>query len=89
MAIDIIELTGIANSRLEEAEFLFSKEKYDVATYLAGYAIELTLKVRICKTLNWSEFPLPIASSRDINLTRLKHITSQIYFTYLELRMTF
>ena len=47
----------LAKSRLQESEILFSKRKYDVAVYLCGYAMELALKARICKTLKWSEFP--------------------------------
>ena len=29
----------------------------DGAGYLCGYAVELALKARICKTLNWIGFP--------------------------------
>ena len=29
----------------------------DGAGYLCGYAVELALKARICKTLNWPGFP--------------------------------
>ncbi|MEK8021038.1 MAG: HEPN domain-containing protein, partial [Candidatus Parabeggiatoa sp.] len=47
----------IARSRLQESEILFSNRKYDAAVYLSGYAIELALKARICKTLKWSQFP--------------------------------
>jgi len=36
---------------------LFSNRKYDAAVYLSGYAIELALKARICKTLKWAQFP--------------------------------
>jgi len=51
------ELKKIAKSRLQESEILFSQRKYDAAVYLCGYAIELALKARICKTLKWTEFP--------------------------------
>lgn len=51
------ELKKIAKSRLQESEILFSNRKYDAAVYLCGYAIELALKARICKTLKWTEFP--------------------------------
>jgi hypothetical protein len=51
------ELKKIARSRLQESEILFSNRKYDAAVYLSGYAIELALKTRICKTLRWSQFP--------------------------------
>jgi hypothetical protein len=30
---------------------------FDGAFYLSGYAVELALKARICRTLKWREFP--------------------------------
>ena len=36
---------------------MFSNRKYDAAVYLSGYAIELALKTRICRTLKWPLFP--------------------------------
>jgi hypothetical protein len=29
----------------------------DSASYLSGYAVEVALKARICRTLQWTEFP--------------------------------
>lgn len=38
---------------------LFFKEgRLDGAFYICGYAIELALKFRICKTLDWDEYPI-------------------------------
>ncbi|WP_277057116.1 HEPN domain-containing protein [Trichlorobacter lovleyi] len=51
------ELRRIAEARLKDATALLNAKRYDGATYLCGYAIELTLKARICKTLKWLEFP--------------------------------
>jgi hypothetical protein len=47
----------IASARIQDAEILFTNARYDGAGYICGYAIELTLKARICDTLNWSGFP--------------------------------
>jgi HEPN domain-containing protein len=55
--ISIRELKKIASARLKDAEVLFQGKRYDGAVYLCGYAVELTLKARICKTLKWSGFP--------------------------------
>ena len=30
--------------------------RFDGATYLCGYAVELALKARVCRTLNWTGF---------------------------------
>lgn len=32
-------------------------KRFDGAVYLCGYAIELTLKAKICRTLKWGGFP--------------------------------
>jgi len=58
------ELRKIADARLTDAEILFDAKRYDGALYLCGYAMELYLKYRICKTLAWSEFP---SSSKEFN----------------------
>jgi hypothetical protein len=34
-----------------------ASQRYDGAIYLCGYAVELSLKARICKTLKWTGFP--------------------------------
>jgi len=51
------ELSAIARARLQDAEVLFSDGRYDGAEYLCGYAVEIALKARICKTLSWSGYP--------------------------------
>jgi hypothetical protein len=55
--ISIDELLAIAAARLEDAHVLFTSHRMDGAGYLCGYAVELALKARICKTLNWAGFP--------------------------------
>lgn len=50
-------LRTIAKARLGDALVLAQSERYDGAIYLSGYAIEISLKARICKTLNWTEYP--------------------------------
>jgi hypothetical protein len=51
------DLRKLAKGRLEDAEVLRRGNRYDGTVYLCGYAVELALKARICKTLKWSEFP--------------------------------
>jgi hypothetical protein len=55
--IPLVELDKIARARLEDAETLFAAGRFDGATYVCGYAVEVALKARICRTLNWPEFP--------------------------------
>ena len=51
------DLRRIARMRLRDAEVLFKGRRFDGAIYVCGYAVELTLKARICTTLRWAGFP--------------------------------
>ena len=55
--IAVAELDAIAVARLDDAKALLAAGRIDGAAYLCGYAVELALKARICRTLNWTEFP--------------------------------
>ncbi|NQT29595.1 MAG: HEPN domain-containing protein [Candidatus Saganbacteria bacterium] len=50
-------LKQIAKARLKDSKILCKNGRYDGAVYLCGYAVEVTLKAKICKTLNWKGFP--------------------------------
>jgi hypothetical protein len=76
----------IAN-RLNDAGALISKRRYPAAVYIAGYAIEIALKYKICRSLHfWQGFPetkqefgtyLPVlkqsSSSNLIQLGDIRH----------------
>ena len=51
------DLRTIAQARLQDAHILLANGRYDGAGYICGYAVEITLKARICDTLNWPGFP--------------------------------
>jgi hypothetical protein len=51
------ELQALPRVRLEDAKALLAAERFDAAVYLCGYGLELALKSRICRTLNWPAFP--------------------------------
>ena len=55
--IPLAELDRIASARVDDAKALLKEGRYDGATYLCGYAVEVSLKARICRILNWVEFP--------------------------------
>lgn len=55
--LSILDLEEISCARLFDAKILYASGRFDGAYYLAGYSLELALKARICKTLNWTEFP--------------------------------
>jgi HEPN domain-containing protein len=55
--IRVDELDSIARARIEDAKALLAAGRFDGATYLCGYAVEVALKARICRALGWAEFP--------------------------------
>ena len=75
-------LKKLARSRLQESEILFSHGKYDAAVYLCGYAVELALKARICKTLKWSQFPA--ASIKNPQTFKTHHLETLLGLSGIE-----
>lgn len=59
------DLYRIARARLKDADVLLTYRRYDGAVYLCGYAVELTLKARICKTLKWHGYPSSTGEFKD------------------------
>ncbi len=51
------DLTKTARAHLRDAGILYKRGSYDGAVYLCGYAVEIALKARICRTLRWAGFP--------------------------------
>lgn len=51
------ELNRIARARLRDAKILLDARRFDAAAYMCGYAVEIKLKARICRTLHWESFP--------------------------------
>ncbi len=79
--LDKKEIKKIARARLKDAEVLAASRRYEGAIYLCGYAVELGLKARICKTLKWSGYPSSnnefkeYRSFKTHNLDVLLHLT--------------
>jgi HEPN domain-containing protein len=55
--LDRADMIEIARARLCDAQALFAADRFDGAIYLCGYAAEIALKARICKTLAWAGYP--------------------------------
>ncbi len=56
--IAINDLHKTAREYLRAAKLLRTRQSHDVAVYLCGYAVEIALKARICRTLHWTNgFP--------------------------------
>ena len=50
-------LRAISRERLRDARALLRARRFDGAYYTCGYAVELALKARSCRTLKWTDFP--------------------------------
>jgi len=46
------EIRELANRRIDEANLLIANNYFEGAVYLAGYAVELSLKAKICELLD-------------------------------------
>jgi len=55
--IKAAELRKTARARLADANALLESRRYDAAVYICGYAVEIALKARACRTLHWPRFP--------------------------------
>jgi HEPN domain-containing protein len=77
------EVRRIASARLRDAAVLLAAKRYDGAVYLCGYAVELALKARICRTLKWPGYPEsnkefePLKSFRVHDLDVLLRLTGR------------
>ncbi|MDH7943686.1 HEPN domain-containing protein [Pseudohongiella sp. SYSU M77423] len=71
------EIEKIVQARVEDAQVLYESSRYDGSVYLCGYAIELGLKARICRTLQWDEYPTSgkYNSFKTHDLDVLLHLT--------------
>jgi hypothetical protein len=86
------DLDNLAAARLEDAQALLTTGRFDGAVYLCGYAVELKLKSRICRTLGWAGFPSTRGEfdgyqsfrTHDLDvLLRLSGIESQVKSRYI------
>lgn len=51
-------LRELVDQKLKDAEVLTANKRYASAIYMAGYALELTLKLKICKLFKFAQgFP--------------------------------
>lgn len=76
--VPVADLRKIAKGRLVDAEVLFRAGRYDGAIYLCGYAVEIALKARICRTLKWPGYPSNFSgyqSFRTHDLVILLHLS--------------
>ena len=74
------EIEEIVQARLKDAEVLLEASRFDGSVYLCGYAIELGLKARICRILQWDEYP----TSGKYNTFKTHDLDVLLHLTGLE-----
>jgi len=78
------ELRKIARARLKDADILMASGRYDGAIYMCGYAIELILKARICRTLKWQGYPSTNSEFQNFQSFRTHDLDVLLHLTGLE-----
>ena len=81
------ELKKISRARLGDAMALLKANRFDGAVYLCGYAVELALKERICRTLKWEEFPDSRGEFKDYQSLRTHNLDTLLRFSGRELHI--
>ena len=82
-ADDIKQLVQV---RLKDAQALYDVARFDGSVYLCGYALELGLKARICRNLQWDKYP-PTAG-RDYASFKTHNLAVLLNLTGLESHIT-
>lgn len=80
------DLDSLAQERLEDAQALFAAGRYAGAHYMCGYAMEMKLKSRMCKTHEWTEYP-PQAGDRLAQALKTHKLSELLLFTGLRTTM--
>jgi HEPN domain-containing protein len=79
--IAVQELKKLANARFKDSEVLLKARRYDGAIYLCGYAVELSLKARVCKTLKWRGYPSSSGEFKDYQSFRTHDLDVLLHLT--------
>src|SRR6266849_9752806 len=72
---------------LRDAQVLLRAKRFDGAFYLCGYAIELALKARICRTLKWSGFPESAQDFKGLQSVKTHDLGVLLRFSGIEDRV--
>jgi hypothetical protein len=81
------DLKAIGRARLQDAQVLLRARRFDGASYLCGYAVELALKARICRTLKWAGFPESGSEVKGMQSVRTHDLDILLRFSGIEARV--
>ena len=66
---------------------LLKAKRFDGAFYLCGYAVELALKARMCRTLGWQGFPENARDFKEFRLLKTHDLEVLLRFSGVEGRV--
>lgn len=75
MNLNVKDLNILAKERLEDAKVLLAGKRFWGAVYICGYAVELALKAKICKTLDWDDYPQDVKDLKTHKFDVLLHFS--------------
>jgi hypothetical protein len=81
------ELRSIARARLRDAQVLLRAKRFGGAFYVGGYAVEVALKVRICRTLKWAGFPDAASEFRGLQSLKTHDLEILLLLSGVESRV--
>lgn len=81
------DLRAVARARLRDAQVLLRAKRFDGAFYLSGYAVEVALKARICRTLKWQGFPATRREFENFVSLRSHDLESLLQFSGVAARV--
>ena len=81
------DLRAIGRAGLRDARVLLRAKRFDGSFYLCGYAVELVLKARICRTLRWPGFPESAQDFKGYQLLRTHDLEILLRFSGVEGRV--
>ena len=84
----ITELRKTAREHLRLAGILHKNRAYDGAVYHCGYAVEIALKTRLCRTLRWAGFPSTGREFQNFKSLQTHNLETLLTFSGVESRIT-
>jgi HEPN domain-containing protein len=85
--IGVRDLKAVARERLRDARVLLKGGRPDGAVYLSGFAVEMALKARICRTLRWASFPDTTREFKDLRSLRTDDLEILLRFSGVDERI--
>lgn len=81
------DLEKTARAHLRDAKILQRRGSYDGTVYLYGYAVEIALKARICRTLKWSGFPSTASEFQNFKSLQTHNLEALLQLSGIEARV--